>query len=436
MYTYISATHPHIQTHASVYRCVCIYMCIYIYVYIYIYIYLFMVLMQLATPILLIYCPLCPVTDLDFICVTWLVYVFDMSHSFVWHDSFISVVWLIHMCDMTHSYLWHLAFIRDPWLIHICDMTHSYVSWLIHVCDMPHWYLWHDSFIHVTCLRAVPTRIPNRNRNRFCTSHTQCETICDICNGHNLSQFRICDPGHTLCIFGSFFSITALVTFWSQMSQIVIHSNVTRTNLFLFLISKEMVRTKWRSAIHTRKSPLFSVWNPDRNGSYSYMWHDSIIFVTCLIHTCGMTHSYVWHDPLIQVMHLDFREDFFNGWKGPWLRHAINMYKSCHTYEWEISHGWMSHVTDMNESCHTHKSHLWHDLIILVMDLDFMCVTWPIHMCDMTYSCMWHDSFMCDMTHSFRWWTWISEKPWKKCSLALGRANSLANPFFDHAALV
>ena len=29
------------------------------------------------------------------------------SLSSVGHDSFICVTWLIHMCDMTHSYVWH-----------------------------------------------------------------------------------------------------------------------------------------------------------------------------------------------------------------------------------------------------------------------------------------------------------------------------------------
>jgi len=28
------------------------------------------------------------------------------SYTHVWHDSFICVTWLIHMCDMTHSYVW------------------------------------------------------------------------------------------------------------------------------------------------------------------------------------------------------------------------------------------------------------------------------------------------------------------------------------------
>jgi len=40
-----------------------------------------------------------------------------------------------------------------------------------------------------------------------------------------------------------------------------------------------------------------------------------------------------------------------------------------------------------------------------------MCVTWLMHVCDMTHSCVWHDSFMCvtwlihvcDMTHSCVW---------------------------------
>ena len=48
-------------------------------------------------------------------------------------------------------------------------------------------------------------------------------------------------------------------------------------------------------------------------------------------------------------------------------------------------------------------SHVWHD--------SFTCVTWLIHMCDVTHSYVWHDSFicatwlvhMCDMTHSYVW---------------------------------
>jgi len=72
----------------------------------------------------------------SFICVTWLIHVCDMTHSYVWHDSFICVTWLVHVCDMTRSYVWHHSFIRVTWLIHMCDMTHSYV--------------WHDSFIRVT----------------------------------------------------------------------------------------------------------------------------------------------------------------------------------------------------------------------------------------------------------------------------------------------
>jgi len=58
---------------------------------------------------------------------------------------------------------------------------------------------------------------------------------------------------------------------------------------------------------------------------------------------------------------------------------------------------WLIHVCDMTHSC------VWHD--------SFMCVTWPIHLCDMTHSCVWHDSFirvpwlihMCDMTYSHVW---------------------------------
>ena len=101
----------------------------------------------------------------SFICVTWLIHMccmigvsfralpvirmWDMTHSYVRHDSFIYGTWLIRMFDMTHSYVlhdWcilkslscqsyvrHDSFICETWLIHIFDMTYSYVrhDWCI-----------------------------------------------------------------------------------------------------------------------------------------------------------------------------------------------------------------------------------------------------------------------------------------------------------------
>jgi len=95
-----------------------------------------------------------------FIRVTWLIYMLDMTHSHVWHDSFMCVTWLIHMCDMTHPWVWRDWFICVTWFNHVRDMTHAYmwhdsctlVTWLIHMCDMTHSYVWHDSFICVTWL--------------------------------------------------------------------------------------------------------------------------------------------------------------------------------------------------------------------------------------------------------------------------------------------
>jgi len=124
---------------------------------------------------------------------TWLIQIFDMPHSYVWHasgrngvshDPFICVTCLIHMCDMPHSYVWHASFICVTCLNHMCDMpqdatachiAHSYVwhasficvTWLIHIwdithmCDMTHWCMWRDSFTRVKCPRT-----PWRNQGR------------------------------------------------------------------------------------------------------------------------------------------------------------------------------------------------------------------------------------------------------------------------------
>jgi len=49
--------------------------------------------------------------------ILWLIYMCDMTHLYVWHDSCICVTWLIHICDMIHSYVWHDSFLCRTWLI-------------------------------------------------------------------------------------------------------------------------------------------------------------------------------------------------------------------------------------------------------------------------------------------------------------------------------
>ena len=157
--------------------------------------------------------------------------------------------------------------------------------------------------------------------------------------------------------------------------------------------------------------------------THKYVWHNSFICVTWLIHmwdttrmwmarpidmcscgyfshqaeplshmrvtwlacTRGRTHSYVWYDSFICVT---------------WLIHTCHMAHICVT-----ANGWQqcTYVTWLIYMCDTTHSYVWHD--------SFIRVTWLIHTCDMTHSYVWHDSFIrvtwlihtCDMTHSYVW---------------------------------
>jgi len=130
--------------------------------------------------------------------------------------------------------------------------------------------------------------------------------------------------------------------------------------------------------------------------THSYVWHDSFICVTWLIHMCDMTHSYVSHDSFIRVTCLIHMCDMtytssicetwlisenliiiVNGairviykliymWHEPrpthmrkrkrFRAHPYAWYDAYSVNEWVMSHVWMSHVTHMNESCH-----VWYD---------------------------------------------------------------------------
>jgi len=67
--------------------------------------------------------------------------------------SFICVTWLIHMCDMTHSYLWLDSFIW--WHIityHMICVTFICVTWSTHFMSCNSYEWWHIITYHIICV--------------------------------------------------------------------------------------------------------------------------------------------------------------------------------------------------------------------------------------------------------------------------------------------
>jgi len=135
-----------------------------------------------------------------------------------------------------------------------------------------------------------------------------------------------------------------------------------------------------------------------------YVWRDSLIYVTWLVHIleeegaipkttihcipwlmtmCDMFDSYVWHDSFICVSWLVHLCDMTRLYSVGGGNHQETTNIACCAF----------HVTHMNESFHTNESvlrlihwshirmthlYVWHD--------SCTCVTWLMHMCDMTHS--------------------------------------------------
>ena len=90
-----------------------------------------------------------------------------------------------------------------------------------------------------------------------------------------------------------------------------------------------------------------------------------------------------------------------------WL---IHIHDVTHSYVWHE----LIHMCDMNSFiCLTWThSYVWHD--------SFKCVTWLNHMFDMPHSYVWHELiYMCDM-NSFICVTWTHSYVWHASSYAVG----------------
>ena len=87
----------------------------------------------------------------------WLIHMWDMTHSYVGHDSFICETWLIHLWHVTQSYVGH----ADEYVRHVlfmCGTSRSHVWNMLnlYVGYKPS-YIWmrHDSHMRVLRINEV-----------------------------------------------------------------------------------------------------------------------------------------------------------------------------------------------------------------------------------------------------------------------------------------
>ena len=186
----------------------------------------------------------------SFSCVPWLLHIYDMTQSNLWHDSFMFVTLHTHTCHMTHSLVSHDSFFGVAWLILLCAMTYSYV--------------WHDSFICVTCL------------------------------------LYMCAIAHSDVWHASFFCVT-----WPIILCAMTHSYVWHDS---FLCVTWLLHTCPITHAYVWHDSFFGViWLILlRATNHSYVWHDSFMCVTWLIYVCDMTHLCVWHDSFMCATHDSF----------------------------------------------------------------------------------------------------------------------------------
>jgi len=95
------------------------------------------------------------VISLDFMYETWLIHMWDMTYSYMRHDSFIHETWLMHIrLHHTVEIGWQswMSLMRYQVCLvrNVTDLFHE--AWLIHMWDMTYSYMRHDSFIQKTWL--------------------------------------------------------------------------------------------------------------------------------------------------------------------------------------------------------------------------------------------------------------------------------------------
>jgi len=83
-----------------------------------------------------------------FICVSWLIHMCVVTHSYVCHDSFICVSWLIHMCVITHSYVCGDSCVCVSWRnVMVWFVTKHHCV----ICDICAYSSWRTCMLAASC---------------------------------------------------------------------------------------------------------------------------------------------------------------------------------------------------------------------------------------------------------------------------------------------
>jgi len=189
------------------------------------------------------------------VCVTWLIYVCDMTR--------------IHMCHMAHSHVWH-----DPTHAPLAVVVTAAISlredkgvtWLILPSDMTHSYGWHDSCTCVTWL-----------------SHTS-----DMAQHTQLSLIWRQRPS----------------LIWRQRPSLIWRQrpSLSRTAR-VFMRTCDMHKSYvWHDPLHTNLADMVTedLAVRESQGIYAHVWHAWIIrvyaYTHARTHTIAHTYSYVSPD--------------------------------------------------------------------------------------------------------------------------------------------
>jgi len=257
----------------------------------------------------------------QFICMTWLIHMWNMCYPCLGHDSFVYGTWLIRICGSTKVTPDMTCFIRGTSLICMRDGSHSCMghdsfafvavgnrrqTWLVYMWDMSHLFVGHDSFVYGTWLiriggsgKSTPDLIYSQARHVSFICGTRLIRIWDMTYlfvGHDLLVcaiwlLRMCGSRKTTSFLRN---VTWLICMWDSthfyvwgMTQLYVgHDSFVHGTWLICMCDSR----KTTPVLHSVTWLMFI-----------HAWHDLFVCGTWMIHICDMTPftcatwlSYMW----------------------------------------------------------------------------------------------------------------------------------------------